>query len=712
MSLENLEKEITCTLCMGHYTDPKIIPCLHYFCKECVLGLALNAGKNKPFACPECDKNATLPEGGEEELKSAFFVNRLKSMYDKHKALDKEAHCEICTDSEAVEEAFCQQCDRFACKKCMDIHAAFDGHSHKIISIDQPLKIRAEELVPKNRVCSKCKVHRKSLKIYCFNCNKLICRRCTLKDHKDHDIEFSDVAADNKKKELMESLKPLREVQNSLSRALEEVRVTECKIEAQGDSVTNTIETSFVDLHKILETRKKQLLKEANMRVKEKKINLKGQKENLSIASAEVSRVIAYVEQCERHCSDEEVMSMNDEIDRRIKDELEEHNRPGNRLEPVEEPDMGVEVECAEALQLLCQKAKLTCPMDYVVVNNIPTTAEVNKEIKIDVVTIKMPTKSNLNLECHIKSLPTGSVTKPKIEEKIPGRYGISYTPSVRGQHELSISAYGQPVPGSPFTMTVYISPTQLDKPVKVWGGVTTPIATAVNSVGEIIVAEYDGDIVVLDKEGKRLRNIKRSQHQICNLQSVAVDNEDCIYFTGWHNNKLGKSNRNCDKLQVREVQQVKGPGYNDIAVVEDEVMVTECNNEGQIMVYDRELNYVRQITGRSKTRLRGLHPDCHGNLYISDGDNNIQVLSKTGDFLRSFSRNHNGIRKIKYPVMVYVCGQYVYVADYSLEKIVVFTLEGNYVTTFGSYGDTYVNQDGVLYICDHDNNKITCYSL
>ena len=166
--------------------------------------------------------------------------------------------------------------------------------------------------------------------------------------------------------------------------------------------------------------------------------------------------------------------------------------------------------------------------------------------------------------------------------------------------------------------------------------------------------------------------------------------------------NKIGKSNRNCDKLQVREVQQVKGPGYIDIAVVGDEVMVTERNNEGQIMVYDRELNYVRQITGRSKTRLRCLHPDCHGNLYISDDDNTIQVLSKTGDFLRSFSRDHNGVLKIKNPGMVYVCGQYVYVADFSLRKTVVFTTEGNYVTTFGCYGGTCVNQDGVLYMCDY----------
>ena len=718
MSLEDLEKEVTCAVCQEHYTDPKILPCLHYYCKQCILRLALTTGKNKPFSCPECRKDTTLPEGGVEELKSAFSINRLKSMYDKHKkALSKQAHCEICTNPQALAEAFCQQCDKFACKSCVHMHlvmkAAFDGH--RIVSIDQLLKIKAEELVPKNPAHSKCQVHGELLKIYCFDCNKLICRDCTVKDHKDHDIEFNNVAADNKKKELMESLKPLREVENSLSRALEEVSHTEREVEAQGDSVANTIETSFEELHTILETRKQQLLEEAGRRVREKMEKLKAQEEDLSIASTEVRSVIDYTEQCVRLCSDDEVMSMHTEISQRIKDEVEEHKKPGNRLEPVEEADMVVEVRCAEALQLLCYKSKIKIlhPVDYLVVNNIPSMAEVNKEIKMEFLnTIKKPFKSDLNLQCQIKSLPTGSVSRPKIEVKDAGRYDISYTPSVHGQHELSISAYGQPVPGSPFTMTVYISPAQLDKPVKVWGGVNRSCDITVNSVGEIIVAEYKGDIVVLDKEGKRLRCIEHSQHQIDGLRSVAIDNEDNIYFIGFNSNKIGKSNRNCDKLQVVEVQQVKGPGHIDIAVVGDEVMVTERYNEGQIMVYDRELNYVRQITGRSKTRLRCLHPDCHGNLYISAKDNTIQVLSKMGDFLRSFSRDHYGVSKIEHPQMVYVCGQYVYVADWKFSKTVVFTTEGNYVTTFGCYGGTCINQDGVLYMCDFDNNKITCYNL
>ena len=715
-SLEDLEKEVTCGVCQEHYTDPKILPCLHYYCKQCILRLALRTGKNKPFSCPECRKDTTLPEGGVEELKSAFFINRLESMYAKHKkALSKQVQCEICTNPEALADAFCRQCDKFACKNCVHMHtvmkALFDGH--EIVTIDQLQRVKAEELVPKNPKPNKCQVHGKSLKIFCFGCDKLICRDCTVKDHKDHDIEFNNVAADNKKKELMESLKPLREVEDSLSRALKEVSNTEREVEAQGDSLANTIETSFEELHTILETRKQLLLEEAKRRVREKIENLKGQEKNLSIASAEVRSVLDYTEQCVRLCSDDEVMSMHTEMRQRIKDELEVHSKPGSRLEPVEEADLEVEVGCAEALQQLCCKIKIIPTTDCIVVNNIPSIAVINKEIKMEVLkTIKKPTMSKLNLECQIKSLPTGSVSRPKIEVKDTGRYDISYTPTVRGRHELSISAYGQPVPGSPFTMTVYMSPAQLDKPVKIWGGVTKPFGLAVNSVGEIIVAECGGDIVVFDKEGKRLRSIECSKHQVEGLRSVAVDSEDNIYFIGVRNNKVGISNRNCDKLQVREVQQVKGPGYMDIAVVGDEVMVTEYNSEGQIMVYDRELNYVRQITSRSKTMLRHFHADHHGNLYISDRDNNIQVLSKTGEFLLSFSRDHNGVQMLKNPFVVHVSGQYVFVADKNQKKTVVFTTKGEYVTTFGCYGGICVDQDGVLYIGDYYNNKITCHYL
>ena len=80
-SVEDLEKEITCAICHEHYTDPKVLPCLHYYCKQCIHSLTLRTGINKPFSCPECRKTTTLPEGGVDSLPTAFFINRMKAMH-------------------------------------------------------------------------------------------------------------------------------------------------------------------------------------------------------------------------------------------------------------------------------------------------------------------------------------------------------------------------------------------------------------------------------------------------------------------------------------------------------------------------------------------------------------------------------------------------------------------------------------------------------
>ena len=144
-------------------------------------------------------------------------------------------------------------------------------------------------------------------------------------------------------------------------------------------------------------------------------MNLKGQEKNLSVSCVDIRSDIDYTEQCVRLCSDVELMSLQINISRRIKDNVEEHSKPGNSLEPVEVVDVG----CAKALQQLCQKSKITCPADYIVVDKIPSIIEVHKEIKIEVVTTVLePTKSNITLECQSKCFLLGQYTKPRLKKR------------------------------------------------------------------------------------------------------------------------------------------------------------------------------------------------------------------------------------------------------------------------------------------------------
>ena len=662
--LAELEREITCAICQEQYTEPKLLPCGHYFCKKCILKLVLRAGAEKPFSCPECRGKVVLPEGSVDKLQTAFFINRIKGSI-----------CEV-LQPEAC--AFAES------------------------------RAKAE-----NPLAKKCPAHKEPLLVYCFDCSSLICPHCTVKNHKGHELEFNKIAAPDTRKTILEKLKPLKELQVSLSHAVVEVHTTRCELEAQGLSVAKDIHTSFLEIQKILDNRKRELLEEAARRVQEKMDRLSLQEESLSLACAEVQSVLDHIKQCVGHHTDSEFMGMHAELACQIQRGVEEHDEGVVSLEPVEEVDVGVEVRCAEALQQLCQtEAKLTQLSS--VISERAKIADLNNSSTCTLTTVKC----NCKVDCHLKSLSNGSIIKCHVDQTGARNYSIQYTPTVRGRCELTVSVDGQQVADSPLPVSVSVPVAQLGRPVSVWCGLSLPTGVAVNSVGEIVVSEEVGDVIIFDKEGKRLTSV---QHKLKWCGGVAVDGENNIYCIDFESNKIMRCNRNGSSVKVHKVKQVQGPGHWGVAVIGDVVMVCECGNRGTIMVYDRELKYVRQITGRGMGEFFDLYPDNHGYLYVIDYPNSvIRVFSIDGDLLRSFGCDENGVKKLSVPRGVCVAGQYVYVADIGCDNVSVFTTEGVYVTSFGHRGSEEgyfdipcvlcVDRDGFVYVVDYCNGRVQVF--
>ena len=730
-SLEQLEKEITCAVCQEHYTEPKILPCLHYYCKKCVHALVLRTGSKQPISCPECREKTTLPEGGVDQLKTAFFVNRFKSNFSVLQRVHGkvEVMCEECTESGDKAEAFCRQCAVFICRECARQHKRMKSFSsHEVVSLEDLKQGRAREIATKEPPTKKCDVHEEPLVIFCFDCNSLICRDCTVTIHKDHKFEFSKVAAPDTKKKLLDHLSPLRSAVNSLSSAVGDVQITKQEVEVQGKSVADTIHTSFAQLQLVLQQRKQQLLHEATSRVEEKIDKLSAQEKKLTLANAQVQSVVDYTERFVSECSANEVMNMQTEIRRRIEREVEEYSKSEKRLEPVEEADTGVEVVCVEDLQRLCQtKANITRlaidPAKCTVRGEGREIAEVGKIAEVTLttkLTNNKTTRRSVAVVSELKSLRDGSVVKCTVDQSGPGEYNIKYTPTVRGRHELTVSVDGQQVEGSPFSVSVSISPTQLGKPVKVWTGISHPYGVTVNLEGEVIVCKYLGDIVKLDKEGKKHVIVKHSS-TTSELSGVATDKEDNIYCSDRVTNKVLRCDKNGRNIHVYEVQQVEGSGHWGVAVVRDEVMLCENGSKGTIMIYNRELEYVRRIVHEDMGEFINLSSDSHGNLYVTDWSKSmIRVFSNDGVHLRSFGCDSNGVKRLKYPHGICVSGQYVYVSNELGHDVSVFTTAGHYVTSFGQ-GDhkegefrylhgICIDQHAIVYVCDCFNNRVQCF--
>ena len=734
-SLVELERDIICAICQEHYTEPKVLPCLHYYCKKCILRLALRTATNQPFPCPECRKETILPEGGVDELKTAFFVHRMEAMYSTVERVHGKVavKCEGCTSgSNAI--SFCRQCTAFICKACVESHRRmkmFEGHN-VVSMLDLKVgKAKAAINIAETAAPVKCKVHKKSLKLYCFDCDHVICRDCTVKDHRDHNFEFCAVAAPETKEELTKMLECLKELSKNMSLAMEVVKTTKQEVETQGSSVESTIQTSFEEIFETMKKHKQEMLEGARKLIQEKMNKLSVQEKNLSLASSKVISIMDNAERFVSHSSDNEVMSMHVDIKRQI-NEMEEHGK-ADRMEPVEEADMGVEVRCAEALQLFQTQAKVTQlvldPAQCTVRGEGVKTAEVHQTAEVTLNTILSNSKISrrrAKVLGQLKSLYDGTVIKCNVNQSSSGEYHIQYTPIVRGRHELAVLVDGQQVAGSPFPVFVSIPPNQLGKPVKVLDNLAQIAAVAFNSIGKVVIIDHVHYFLVFYDGHKILKSLKRDCLPYGSEPvGLATDDEDYVYCTTWTRNGSNILKFKKDGCIVKKVQADASSDYMGVAVVGDEVMVCDARTGGTIVVYDRELNYLRRITVENAGVFRDVSADSHSNIFITDRDKQcIRAFSQHGDPLQSFNFDRNGVDVLTRPLGLCVSGQFIYVCnngrDNDDHNVSVFTTEGEYVTTFGHKGTgegefnvpqaVGVDTHGFIYVCDNWNNRIQVF--
>ena len=722
--VKELEKEITCPVCHDHFKEPKILPCLHYYCKGCVQALARRASDNKPFSCPECRNPTVLPQNDPDRLPTAFFVNRMIELHAKmEKAHGKvEAMCEQCSESKAV--AFCRQCTNFICDNCVKLHKKLRVFAdHKVATLEELKEGGAKQIFLKQAPPPMCKVHDEQMKIYCYECNCLICRDCILDDHAGHKYDFVKKAAPAIKEKLAERLAPLKETQVNLCDAAKSVKSTKLDIEKQGASVAASIEQSFQELHEILELRKRELLEKTSSLVKIKLDQLSAQEKRFEMKSGTVQSLLEFVEQNIENATDEELMIIHTQVLNRIEDETKKHQQSSaDDLEPVEEADIVVGVECAEELvTLCCEKAIVTAsPVDLfklIVPGDGIRGAEVSKASKVELHTIFKKQKKPVSVKARLTTTASGAVVQAMVEQKSDDTYEIEYTPTTRGRHQLEVTVNSLQVTGSPFPVLVKISPTQLGKPLKIYRRLKG-YGIAFNSCDELVFVEAAGNIVFLDKTGSIMRRILKYQHGFGSLYDVAVDDNDNVYVIDEKNLNMLKFDRRGTKIKSVKIA-INRSSANGLAVSDKRVIVADERSH-QLFFFTTDLHLVQTISCHEDTPV-GVACDQDGKVYACNYNTNcVKVYDSHGVFLYSFSDKAN-LCELENPYSICVADELVYVTEWgNAQYVSVFTKEGRFVTSFGKQGEKggefnlpsglAMDSDGVLYVSDYMNGRIQLF--
>lgn len=203
-SLENLVK---CAICLDYYKDPRVLPCSHTFCYQCLKSLC----RERPALCPMRD-NTTIMLSSIDRLP----VNRTaKDLVDHIAVAEKEKSsaiaknkCDDCTIISA--DYYCDKCSKHYCTTCLKIrHTPQDLETHKmLILIHDNIDVLCSQHVEEKR------------KYYCKQCEEMVCSDCLLFEHKNHAfVSLTDIAQTTRQ-EFHASLDQLSSIKNNLQNFL------------------------------------------------------------------------------------------------------------------------------------------------------------------------------------------------------------------------------------------------------------------------------------------------------------------------------------------------------------------------------------------------------------------------------------------------------------------------------------------------------------
>ena len=627
-----------------------------------------------------------------------------------------ETTCEMCSGEKAT--AFCRQCVNFICEDCVRPHQRMKVFATHIVSTLEQLKQGGvKELTFENPPPPKCEDHEELKKIFCFDCNKLICRDCIVIEHAGHNYEFVKKAAPATRKKLTEHLSPLKNLLPDLSTAVNQVKGTKQKIQAQKELTERQVNAKFQELHDILDQCKVRVLRKSSVLADSKMEKLTVQEKGLDLSLGTAQSLIDFVERTLENASDEELITMQSQVVSRIDAEVVKRGKEAANLDPVEKDDFEVEGFVSEDLKKLCENNVFVYegkvdPTKFTVEGNGARTAEISTLNNFSILVECNTQFKHHTIQVALKSLVEESSQQLQAVPVRDGVYSVEYTPRIRGRHHLLISVDNQPIPGSPFSVFVKIPPTKLDKPVRVIRGINNPRYMAFNSSEELIVTDRDSDVLVLDKKGERIRSISKSKHGFSNISGVAVDKEDNIYVCDNGESCVYKFNKREDLLKRFGTRGIGPKELNwprGIAVAGDQVFVCDQNNHRvQVLTTER---LVKQIgsKGTGNGHFNGpedIAVDNEQMVYVTDYSNHrVQVLTMGGRFIRSIGKKGSGQGDLSRPHGVCVTS-FVYVADFDNNRVSVFTKDGQFVTSFGNghitshlYGVA-VDNDGFVYVC------------
>ena len=672
--LDNLHDEVSCSVCMCTYTDPKQLPCLHSFCLQCLNGIQRTSGVHGKITCPECRRQFQIPgSGNPSELPTNFRINSLLDVLAIKECSTANVKCGNC-NKRSAQTLYCFQCCSFWCEECILGHNIIrTNKEHKTLALKDVQDQDIEAIIRRPIFCQGELHEKEELKFFCKNCEVAICNTCAMTLHEGHGKMLLQEATNARKTKINSMIKSLKDKALEKRKEVEQFNQKGMEVQAKVADVKSQVQTNVDQMIAIIEARKQDVFDAVDDQANKSLETLSRKKGKVENHVKIIESAIEQTESLMKRNFSTEILGFKETFDKILQEQGTQKNR---------------DTECTPRFSFTKSERLINV---------------LNSEGIGTVKTVFSETKSQQ------------SAAKGKESSKvIDGNKGTNDRDSLlRAQLQ----------------MKRYIPVLSFGQGGESVGMLKGPWGVAVNDRDEIAVAElWNGRVSVFSSNGTHLRSFGsegQNNGEFNQPSGIAFDSLGNIVVTDCKNHRVQVFDRNGKFLRKFGEygtldHQLKNPEGLSINGNGDIIVVDQGNK--LIKIFFSSGKYLRKFGG-SCALVLPYHCIQHGQYFIvSDyGDDSIKIFDLEGKFISKFGEKGNKDGEFNHPSSLSVNKEgLLMVCDSGNDRVQVFELSGKFVIKFGSKGSgrgefnypvsTASLSDGRIVVSDKKSQRIQIF--
>lgn len=750
-----------CPGCGKQFESPKILPCLHTFCRHCLME-AVDADGS--LSCPSCYRHVPLNESGVDGLTANMFIENILGIIspqheheivrERSASISVRANlasriCSSCEEGMKV-TSHCQVCNELLCANCTRAHQRVRlTKDHEIVALDSR-ETRAKEEASLRQTRSTrteyCSTHDNEVVIlYCDTCYTQVCRECTLNQHRNHSFIYLQDAVANNASTLRKLVIEAKRESGVIDECIVASRAMSERVQTRSQSVSSEIRTTIRRHMSALEERERELLRRVEKISQVKGKTLHVQIDELKSSVASLTLACDTAQEAINSQKDEAILAAKTSLTHSL-NEL----RVKRGLLKVHEDDAIVFTPPDLALQTAIRSLGIVSSnacAAYCVAQGNGQKRAIRGKSAMFIVQAKDHHGENRctggDTPQVVIQTPDGLILRSEVFDRQNGTYAITYRPQIEGVHVASVTIRGQHIKDSPFRVDV--------KRGRNYQSVGVPIScfgTEGEGDGQLcrpwgVCCTKDGHIVVADRSNNRIQVFDRQGHFLYKFGSSGSRNGQFDRPAGVTCDIQGRvivADKDNHRVQLFEIDGTfvlkfgekgnKNGQFNypwDVAVnTEGQVLVSDTRNH-RVQLFNADGAFVNKygfegVLWKHFDSPRGVTFNHEGHIVVTDF-NNHRLLVISSDFQTARFLGTEGTNSGQFlrPQGVAIDQEgNIIVADSRNHRIQVFQANGTFCCKFGTPGcgpgqldrpsGICVTPDGLIVVVDFGNNRIQIF--